>query len=72
MTGPGLPGRNLSGEGGGKAIRVGQRCRIQLLIDGAEARLMRDQLSNGDVLFSARSELGPVFGHWIIEAEQAV
>ena len=67
----GLPCRLLTGQDHREAIEVGHDAAIDGFVEREESRLMRQELADGDLLFSLLRELGPVRGHPLFVVEPA-
>ena len=65
------PGGRLGGERGGETAAVADRRRIETGGDRRQARLMRKQLPNRDVLLAVLGELRPVAGDRCLVVDQA-
>jgi hypothetical protein len=57
---PGLPRGFLPCEHDCEAVEIGDDAAIDRFIDGEQARLVREQLADGDLILALLRELGPV------------
>ena len=71
LTRPRLPCRFLAGEHDGETIEVRDDVPIDGLIEGEQAGLVREELTDGDSLFAMLRELGPVPGDSFFVVEPA-
>ena len=67
----GLPCRLLTGQDHRETIEVGDDAAIDRFVEREESGLMRQELADGDLLFSVLRELGPVGGHPLLVVEPA-
>jgi hypothetical protein len=65
----GLPRRLLTGQYHREAIEVRHDAAIDRFVEREESRLMRQELADGNLLFSLLRELGPVPGHPLFVVE---
>ncbi len=66
-----LPRRSLTGEHKRQPIQIADQAAINRLIKGEQARLVREELADGDPLLAVLRKLGPVPGDSFFVVEPA-
>ena len=71
LPGAGFPGRLLPGQYDRPAIQVRNQVLVNRLVEGKQARLVREELADGDLLLAFLGELGPVAADALLVIEPA-